>query len=968
MENKEQASLQKIDDKGKETEKRILREGENVVGIIESKKQNTLEILYEKYKVIKEDTNQYNQEVKEFRQKLIQHYNIKLKSMPLSRLNHSNDSTTLEEMYATPILYRTDKNKWRSHGQYEQEGRTIIHSYKDMFGATCKNGVRIFVQGEAGSGKTTFVAKLVLDWCKGFQSTIKTNEAETDLEDLETLQMFPFVFLVTLRDSIGEREIPKMIKQQVTDIIYSDFKREKAYALVQQIMEKEICLVVQDGLDEWNDVQIKLGQPLMLSSHTSCFVLTTTRPWKMADESIKDSDVGDLIMLEGVQDPYKLCAKVIGKYKDGDITSHLCDFESYLRSSNVNNDMMLKPMLLNLFVLAWIEDNPLKGSSCEIYSVLLDTLLIKTGKVGTGKQDNGYQWPPVKCFARTRYLKPNIEIINTLSLLAFRQLFSLVKEFRIVFVDKDMKKYKISKDIKIFALRCGILVERKCPTLTYASSTFSFVHKSVQEFLAAYFIACSQHAIDVFIPWLIEKGHYNIDDMFNIFKFLCGLNIEAANKLSCLLDGLEGTWYLMKFQKTLMDGCREALANDVDETKIKLKLSSIKYWHQFYYVDYIPFNCVVNENLSSIRSLTIIDSCLKSGELYLHSQYIKDVLISSAHCLENLQLTFTVDCAAIRHIDWYKNSANFRITDNFKTLKTIRIYCIIFSLSKLLFPDDATIEMPSDIEMIFPGSNSHATGIKDIIVPCTIEEITLQNVTISSTWLRHLLMKLASFDHAVTCRLRGCTITTSSAFSDKACNDNHTSDGDSCESNSIQRDRNNLTFVCSPDCEGLYEALTGLKIKNLKLFRISRYDLFANILHTIAELESLKIAFFTFINDSEPLDFNFNACNKKTIEFIALSPVELRNLLGKFSECDHPLEFRLHCGVDEDRLREYDDIMRDLHLLQFPGVTLNSCSLCEECFCCEYDDYGDCDNSIHDSQFKFHNAFYIRIELQCKGN
>ena len=78
------------------------------------------------------------------------------------------------------------------------------------------------------------------------------------------------------------------------------------FTLLQQVMGMEICLVVRDGWDEWVDLRWKLVQPLNVSNHNQCTVLTTTRSWKLTDERMKDSYIDSIYLLEGVKDSFKL--------------------------------------------------------------------------------------------------------------------------------------------------------------------------------------------------------------------------------------------------------------------------------------------------------------------------------------------------------------------------------------------------------------------------------------------------------------------------------------------------------------------------------------------------------------------------------------------------------------------------------------------------------------------------------------
>ncbi|KAH3875450.1 hypothetical protein DPMN_038716 [Dreissena polymorpha] len=212
-----------------------------------------------------------------------------------------------------------------------------------------------------------------------------------------------------------------MIKEQIIDMLYSDIDRDKAYILLQRIMKKKICLVIQDGLDEWRDTKGKLILPLMVECHNKCTLLITTRPWKLADERIHDSHIDGLYLLDGVKDVFTLSRKVMGYLVPEESHLHEC-FEQYVKSKQLE-ELLSKPILLKIIVSLWAANTCVEGSMCKIYSILLDGLLKKVSD-----EKGFFPNAPVLCFQNTRYVKQNIDHIDAISRLAFTLLFSLEKE------------------------------------------------------------------------------------------------------------------------------------------------------------------------------------------------------------------------------------------------------------------------------------------------------------------------------------------------------------------------------------------------------------------------------------------------------------------------------------------------------------------------------------------------------------
>ena len=100
-----------------------------------------------------------------------------------------------------------------------------IYNYKDMFFHNDLRSRRIYLQGEAGTGKSTFCTQLTQDWCKSHDADViqqskstATNLLETykidtqEFSDLDTLRKFRFLFFVSLQSMSGlECDVSEMI-------------------------------------------------------------------------------------------------------------------------------------------------------------------------------------------------------------------------------------------------------------------------------------------------------------------------------------------------------------------------------------------------------------------------------------------------------------------------------------------------------------------------------------------------------------------------------------------------------------------------------------------------------------------------------------------------------------------------------------------------------------------------------------
>ncbi|KAH3699486.1 hypothetical protein DPMN_074442 [Dreissena polymorpha] len=96
----------------------------------------------------------------EFREKLIGFYKTKI-TVSISPLFKGRDKP-IWNIFVLPILAQVAIEK---DGSRKKTGNAV-HQYKDIFYNKDKLSRRVFVQGEPGMGKSTFLTKLALDGCE----------------------------------------------------------------------------------------------------------------------------------------------------------------------------------------------------------------------------------------------------------------------------------------------------------------------------------------------------------------------------------------------------------------------------------------------------------------------------------------------------------------------------------------------------------------------------------------------------------------------------------------------------------------------------------------------------------------------------------------------------------------------------------------------------------------------------------
>ncbi|KAH3770949.1 hypothetical protein DPMN_172249 [Dreissena polymorpha] len=489
-------------------------------------------------------------------------YNKKLNHVTISPLDDYSDEI-LRDVYMPPNILKMCKEE-KKFKKTEQQ----VNTYKEVFLTDCTVNPRIFLQGEAGSGKSTFLAKLTLDWCEGFHSSSTSDNSAHIFADLDALQCYEFVFHITLRNSVNLCDVYTMIKEQIIDSIYSPKDREKAYELVSEIMKHQRCLVLLDGLDEWTGPGDQHNLPTLVVNHNKCVMLITTRPWKLAEGKVKHSDIDALVQLDGIKEPLELSKIILSRLVDKEeLKIKYTAFTLYVKKQKLE-ELLSSPMMLSAIVCAYADGKELKGSKCEIYILLVESLF---KKVNSNKCT--FQQPPIALLTWTEHIQPNMEKLNRLAEMAFHLLFVNERENAIVFSITELKKFKID-EIKDFALKSGILSAQRTASALRSSSSFMFIHLSMQEFLAAYHIARNANLIDVIISIYLNRHPKAFLDISQVFIFLCGLDVWCAEKLSRMmherhaLDTNSNNHNMC--DRIVLAGYREANANGYSDISLKL--------------------------------------------------------------------------------------------------------------------------------------------------------------------------------------------------------------------------------------------------------------------------------------------------------------------------------------------------------------------------------------------------------------
>ena len=373
-----------------------------------------------------------------------------------------------------------------------------LKHYSDLFTAN-KNGVipkRILVQGQTGIGKSTFVKKLLVDW-------VEVNKAAGHDEQAAVLKNFELVVAVNLK------EVSKC--QSLKDVITLSnvFAKEDKYmteGLVDYISNnQEKVLLIFDGYDEYRSgCDSEIYEIFSGNSLRSCCVLITTRISK-ADELRGSEDLHAEITGFSRLDRKDFMRRFLNSEEASKLEDHL--YERNLQ------ELAKVPLLLLLFCILWREgqSKSFPNSKTKLYMDIVLFILNHSHSKQTADNTKTKQYVELKSFK---------EILSEIGKVALQ---SLLKDDHLFEYSQLSDSVRCDESIFIGLLQITEYSETLRPV-----GMVSFIHKSIQEFLAAWYITyrCIPEGgnldeISVKLEECLALG--------SVFQFICGLSKHGAS-------------------------------------------------------------------------------------------------------------------------------------------------------------------------------------------------------------------------------------------------------------------------------------------------------------------------------------------------------------------------------------------------------------------------------------------------------
>ncbi|XP_052444524.1 NACHT, LRR and PYD domains-containing protein 3-like [Carassius gibelio] len=397
----------------------------------------------------------------------------------------------------------------------------------DIFKASAEAGCEekeqiktVLTKGIAGIGKTVSVQKFILDWAEG-----KANQ------DVDFMFVLPFRELNLIRDhQYSLHRLLLDFHPELQDLDSQMYEKCKVVFIFDGLDESRITLMFSDAqkvcdVTETSSVAVLMSKLMKGELLPSALIWITSRP--AAANQIPSKYIHRLTEIQGFTEPQKeeyFRKRISDEHQASRIISHI----RRARSLHI---------MCHIPVFCWISSTVLQklleeDLRAEIPQTLTEMyihfLLIQ---INMRKQKYEERDPE-------KLLPSNREVIVKLAEVAFKQLM----KGNVMFYEDDLIESSI--DVTEASVYSGICTEIfKEESVIHQWKVYSFIHLSVQEFLAAFhvfycYLSSTMETLKVFdllhnlLRSVVDKAFKSKNGRLDLFlRFLLGVSLESNQRL-----------------------------------------------------------------------------------------------------------------------------------------------------------------------------------------------------------------------------------------------------------------------------------------------------------------------------------------------------------------------------------------------------------------------------------------------------
>ncbi|XP_048064261.1 NLR family CARD domain-containing protein 3-like [Megalobrama amblycephala] len=404
----------------------------------------------------------------------------------------------------------------------------------DIFKASPEPGCKekqqiktVLTKGIAGIGKTVSVQKFILDWAEG-----KANQ------DVDFMFVLPFRELNLIQDhQYSLHTLLLDFHPELQDLDSKTYEDCKVVFIFDGLDESRMRLMFSDAqkvsdVTETSSVGVLMSNLMKGDMLPSALIWITSRP--AAANQIPSKYINRLTEIQGFNEPQKeeyFRKRISDEHQASRIISHI----RRARSLHI---------MCHIPVFCWISSTVLQkllkeDRSAEIPQTLTE-MYIHFLLIQINMRNQKYEERDPE-----KLLQSNREVIVKLAKVAFNQLM----KGNVMFYEEDLRESGI--DITDASVYSGICTEIfKEESVIHQRKVYSFIHLSVQEFLAAFYLFYShvvknkkplqefeiywfdKHSLHRLLTSAVDKALRSQNGKLDLFlRFLLGVSLESNQRL-----------------------------------------------------------------------------------------------------------------------------------------------------------------------------------------------------------------------------------------------------------------------------------------------------------------------------------------------------------------------------------------------------------------------------------------------------